>query len=273
MSTPSAAGPQFNPPFEYARYPSLRGRHVLITGGGTSIGAALVEAFAVQGARVNFLDIADAPSLALEARLAEQLPAGFPVPVYTACDLTDLDTLDDCLRTLQHRDGPVDVLVNNAASDARYRFGAISAGDWDRSMAVNLRHMMFCAQAVAEGMKAQGGGVVLNLGSISWHLALPDLVMYEAAKAGIEGMSRGMARDLGRHLIRVNTIVPGSVLSPKYVSDWHSPELEQRILAGQCLQARVECADIAAMALFLASDQAARCSGREYFVDAGWFGA
>ena len=122
-------------------------------------------------------------------------------------------------------------------------------------------------------MQAAGGGAILNLGSISWHLALPNLVMYMAAKAGIEGMSRGMARDLGAHLIRVNSIIPGSVTSPKYVQDWHTPELEARILAGQCLQARVDCADIAAMALFLASDQAARCSGREYFVDAGCFGA
>lgn len=274
MSTaPHSAGPRPNPPFEYARYASLAGRHVAITGGGTSIGAALTEAFVAQGARVNVIDIADAASQALVDRLSAGLPPDAPAPRYTRCNLAQLDDLATTLAGLQARDGAVDVLVNNAASDARYSFGEISAQDWDTSMAVNLRHMLFCAQAVTEGMKAAGGGVILNLGSISWHLAMPNLVMYMAAKAGIEGMTRGMARDLGQHQIRVNCIVPGSVVSPKYVADWHTPALEAQILAGQCLQARVDCADIAAMALFLASDQAARCSGREYFVDAGWFGA
>jgi D-xylose 1-dehydrogenase len=270
---PSATSAKPNPPFEYARYPSLKGKHVVVTGGGTSIGAALTEAFVVQGARVRFLDVADAPSQALAARLGQQAPSDHPRPKYTHCDLTRLDELAATFAGIQAEDGAVDVLVNNAASDARYTFGQLSAQDWDTSMAVNLRHMLFCAQAVVPGMRAAGGGVILNLGSISWHLALPNLVMYMAAKAGIEGMTRGMARDLGRHLIRVNCIVPGSVVTPKYLQDWHTPELEARILGEQCLQARVECADIAAMALFLASDQAARCSGREYFVDAGWFGA
>ncbi len=266
-------GPKTNPPLEYARYPSLKGKHVLVTGGGTSIGAALTEAFVVQGARVTCVDIADEAAQALIAQLTQTLPAGAPAPRYVHCDLTNLDELSTTLARIQTQSGAVDVLVNNAASDARYTFGQLTAQDWDTSMAVNLRHMVFCAQAVVEGMKAAGGGVILNLGSISWHLALPNLVMYMAAKAGIEGMTRGMARDLGQHLIRVNCIVPGSIVTPKYLKDWHTPELEARILAGQCLQSRVECADIAAMALFLASDQAARCSGREYFVDAGWFGA
>lgn len=267
------SGDKANPPFEYARYASLKGKHVVVTGGGTSIGAALTEAFVVQGARVTCIDIADAASQALIQRLTQALPADAPAPRYVHCNLNNLDELARTLAQVQADEGAVDVLVNNAASDTRYTFGNITAQDWDTSMAVNLRHMLFCAQAVVPGMRAAGGGAILNLGSISWHLAMRNLVMYMAAKAGIEGMTRGMARDLGEHLIRVNCIVPGSVLSPKYVKDWHTPEVEARILQGQCLQARVECADIAAMALFLASDQAARCSGREYFVDAGWFGA
>ena len=140
-------------------------------------------------------------------------------------------------------------------------------------MAVNLRHQFFCAQAVAAGMRARGQGVILNLGSISWHLALPDLTLYMTAKAAIEGLTRGLARDLGSAGIRVNTIVPGAVRTPRQMRLWHNPQEEARILAGQCLPHRIEPHDIAAMALFLASDSGARCSARDYFVDAGWYGA
>jgi NAD(P)-dependent dehydrogenase (short-subunit alcohol dehydrogenase family) len=167
----------------------------------------------------------------------------------------------------------VQVLLNNAANDNRHDVKDVTPQYWDERMAVNLRHQYFCAQAVAPGMKAAGGGVVLNFGSISWHLALPRLSLYMTAKAAIEGMTRGLARDFGPDGIRVNCIIPGSIKTPRQMALWHTAEDEAAILAAQCLHERVETEDVAAMALFLASDNARRCSGRDYFVDAGWYGA
>ncbi|TFW29045.1 SDR family NAD(P)-dependent oxidoreductase [Duganella callida] len=256
---------QFNTPREQAIYPSLAGKRVVVTGGGSGIGGGMVEAFARQGALVTFLDIAEADSRALQASLA----ALATPPVFVPCDLTDLDKVAAVFAAI----GPVDILVNNAANDDRHGVADVTPAYWENRMAVNLRHQYFCAQAVVPGMQAAGAGVILNFGSISWHLALPDLTLYMTAKAAIEGMTRGLARDLGRHNIRVNTIVPGGIRTPRQEALWHTPEEEARILAGQCLPRRVEIADVAALALFLASDSAARCSGREYYVDAGWYGA
>jgi len=255
--------------FEQAIYPSLAGRRVLVTGGGSGIGAAFVQAFVQQGALVHFLDIADADAAALVASLQH---APHP-PRYTRCDLTDLAALTTTLAQVQAEMGGVDVLINNAANDLRHAVEDVTPALWQHSLDVNLRHLYFCAQAVLPGMKAAGGGVILNLGSISWHLALPQLTLYLAAKAAIEGLTRGLARDLGPQGIRVNTLVPGAVRTPKQMRLWHTPELEAQIVAGQCLKTRVEPEDVAALALFLASDSGRHCSGREYFVDAGWYGA
>ncbi|MBB3212914.1 NAD(P)-dependent dehydrogenase (short-subunit alcohol dehydrogenase family) [Herbaspirillum sp. Sphag1AN] len=256
---------------EQAIYPSLSGKRVVITGGATGIGVGLVSAFARQGAQVFFLDIAADEGAALAASL--QTPAVKVAPRFLPCDLTDLDALQACFTQIEALAGGVDVLINNAANDDRHQISDVSAAYWDQRMAVNLRHQFFCAQAVATGMRARGQGVILNLGSISWHLALPDLTLYMTAKAAIEGLTRGLARDLGSAGIRVNTIVPGAVRTPRQMRLWHNPQEEARILAGQCLPERIEPEDIAAMALFLASDSGARCSGRDYFVDAGWYGA
>jgi len=251
-------------PPEQAIYPSLAGKRVVVTGGGSGIGAGIVEAFARQGALVTFLDIAEQESRALQQALSV-----LPVPpVFVPCDLTDLDAVAAVFAAL----GRVDVLVNNAANDDRHAVADVTPAYWNQRMAVNLRHQYFCAQAVAPGMQEAGGGVILNFGSISWHLALPDLTLYMTAKAAIEGMTRGLARDLGPDNIRVNCIVPGGVRTPRQEALWHTPEEEARILAGQCLPRRVEIQDVAALTLFLASDSAARCSGREYYVDAGWYG-
>jgi D-xylose 1-dehydrogenase len=253
----------------YATYPSLADKRVMITGGGSGIGASLVEAFAAQGSQVTFLDIAKAPALAL----AERLRGAAHPPSFCACDLTDLDALAATFDAVHEEIGPTEILINNAANDSRHALGMVSGAQWDASLAVNLRHLYFCAQAVLPGMRAAGGGVIMNLGSISWHRALPELSMYMTAKAAIEGMTRGLARDLGPHGIRVNTLVPGSVRTPRQSELWYSPEAEAKIVAGQCLPERIEPEDVAAMALFLCSDNAARCTGREYFVDAGWYGA
>ena len=256
-------------PFEHAVYRSLAGKRVVITGGGTGIGAALVEAFARQGAQVFFLDIAERESRELEAALRDSpLP-----PTFLQCDLLDLDALAASFVVIEKTAGAVDILINNAANDDRHKVADVTPAYWDERMAVNLRHQFFCAQAVTPGMREKGRGVILNFGSISWHLALPGLALYMTAKAAIEGLTRGLARDLGVHGIRVNCIIPGAVRTPRQMRLWHSPEEEAKILASQCLYERVDPHDVAALALFLASDSASKCSGRDYFVDAGWYGA
>ncbi len=247
-------------------YPSLRGKRVVVTGGGCNIGAAIVEFFARQGATVAFVDIAEAESRALEQRLSEYASA----PRFFPCDLTDVAAIGRVFERIAHQIGPIDILVNNAANDDRHHLEGASVEYWDARIAVNLRHFFFCAQAVVPAMKAARAGVIINLGSVSWHLALPDLSIYQTAKAGIEGMTRGLARDLGTHGIRVTCVVPGGVRTPRQMKLWHTPEEEARMLAQQCLKGRVEPDDVANMVLFLASDDARMCTGHEYFVVAVW---
>ncbi|MCW8207894.1 SDR family oxidoreductase [Verminephrobacter aporrectodeae subsp. tuberculatae] len=249
-----------------AIYPSLAGKRVLITGGGSGIGAAMVEAFARQQARVWFIDIAEDASRAL----LEQLGAANLSAHFQHCDLSNLDALSTGIRDIAAQAGGMDVLVNNAANDNRHRIEDITPAYWDQRMAVNLRHLLFSSQAVLPAMQSAGGGAIVNLGSISWHLALPELVLYETAKAGIEGMTRGLARDLGGYNIRVNCVVPGGVRTPRQTRLWHNPDEEARMLERQCLKERIDPEHVAAMVLFLASDDARMCTAQNYFVDAGW---
>ena len=249
-----------------AHYPSLADKCVVVTGGGSGIGAGLVEAFAAQGARVAFVDIDDAPSRALTKRLAGEARY---VPLYRHCDLTDVAALQHALAAIEQELGGIDILINNAANDDRHTIAEVTPAYWDERMAVNLRHQFFAAQAVVPAMKRAGAGVILNFGSISWHLALSDLVLYQTAKAAVEGLTRSLARDLGRDNIRVNTIVPGNVQTPRQMQ-WYTPEGEAEIVAAQCLDGRIQPIDVAALVLFLASDDARMCTGHDYFVDAGW---
>jgi NAD(P)-dependent dehydrogenase (short-subunit alcohol dehydrogenase family) len=248
-----------------AIYPSLEDRRVVITGGGSGIGASLVEAFVQQGAKVAFIDRLQDESRALEAALAG---ADAP-PRFYHCDLTDLGAIKATFARIASDMGPVEILVNNAGNDDRHRLEDITPEAWDDRINVNLRHHLFCVQAVAEGMKAAGKGSIINFGSISWHLGLADLLVYETAKAGIEGMTRALARELGRDGIRVNCVVPGNVKTPRQ-DKWYSPEQEEEIVSSQCLNGRISPADVAALVLFLASDDARMCTGHEYWIDAGW---
>ena len=248
-----------------ALYPSLRDKRVIVSGGGSGIGAGLVEAFARQGARVAFVDVAAAESEALVDRLGDATH----VPLFRRLDLTDLDALATVFADLQRELGGVDVLVNNAANDDRHTVADITPAYWDERMNVNLRHQFFAAQAVIPAMQAAGGGSIINFGSISWHLGLNDLVLYQTCKAAIEGLTRSLARDLGRENIRVNTIVPGNVQTPRQ-EKWYTPEGEAEIVAAQCLDGRIQPSDVAALVLFLASDDAKMCTGHDYFIDAGW---
>ncbi|PHY13321.1 3-oxoacyl-ACP reductase [Caulobacter sp. B11] len=245
-----------------ALYPSLKGKRVVITGGGSGIGAGLTAGFVRQGAEVIFLDIAEAASLALVDRLT---PDAAIAPVYRSCDLMDLDALTAAFAQI----GDIDILVNNAGNDDRHGLAEITPAYWDNRIGVNLRHMLFAAQAAAPGMKRRGGGAIINFGSISWHLGLPDLVLYETAKAGVEGMTRALARELGPDDIRVTCVVPGNVKT-KRQEQWYTPEGEAQIVKAQCLKGRILPDHVAALVLFLASDDAALCTGHEYWIDAGW---
>lgn len=249
-----------------ARYPSLADKRVIVTGGASGIGAGLVEAFVAQGAHVAFVDVRDEDGDALCQRLSGRAAHA---PIYRNCDLTDLECVTRVLPELVGELGGADVLLNNAANDDRHSIADVTPAFWDERMNVNLRHQFFAAQAVAPAMREAGGGAILNFGSISWHLALPDLVLYQTAKAAIEGLTRSLARELGRDGIRVNTIVPGNVQTPRQ-EQWYDPDAEAEIVAAQCLDGRIQPADVAALALFLASDDARMCTGHEYWVDAGW---
>ena len=249
-----------------AQYPSLRGRRVLITGGGSGIGEHIVEAFAAQGARVAFIDVLADPSRALVARLEQR---GHGVR-FIHQDLTDIPGTQAAVAGVCADWGAVDVLVNNAANDDRHRLAEVTREYWDERIAVNLRHYFFCAQSVLPGMTAAGRGVIVNVGSISWHLGLPDMAVYQTAKAAIEGLTRALARDLGEHGIRAVCVVPGGVKTPRQMALWHDEAEEARMVGGQFLKARVLPQDVAAMILFLASDDARMCTGHDYFVDAGW---
>jgi NAD(P)-dependent dehydrogenase (short-subunit alcohol dehydrogenase family) len=248
-----------------AIYPSLSGKRVLITGGGSGIGAGLVEAFVRQGAQVAFIDFAETASLVLVGRLSDALRP----PRFYPCDLTDLDAVQAVMRKIAETFGPIEILINNAANDDRHAFADVTPAYWEDRLNVNLRHLFFCAQAVAPAMQAAGQGVIINFGSISWHLGLKDLVLYETAKAGIEGMTRALARELGPDGVRVTCVVPGNVKTPRQ-EKWYTPEGEAEIVKSQCLAARIEPQHVASLALFLASDDGRMCTGREYWIDAGW---
>jgi len=245
-----------------AIYPSLKGKTVLITGGGSGIGAGLVTAFVQQGARVHFIDLVDEITATINTGVLGV------APTFHKCDLTDTPLLEKTLETIL-ANGPVHILLNNAARDDRHSLSEVTSEYFDKSIAVNLKHMAICTRVVTPGMKAAGGGAIINFGSISWHLGLPDLVLYETAKAAIEGFTRALARELGPDNIRVTTIIPGNVKTPRQMK-WYTPEGEKQIVDAQCLKGRIEPQHVASLAMFLASDDAALCTGHGYWIDAGW---
>jgi NAD(P)-dependent dehydrogenase (short-subunit alcohol dehydrogenase family) len=245
-----------------ARYPDLAGRAVFVSGGGSGIGAAFVRAFAGQGARVAFIDIADESSQALAAELGSAVR-------FRHCDVRDIADLRSAIAEAGEAFGPIRVLVNNAARDDRHNFDAVTPEYWDENQAVNLRHQFFAAQAVAPQMASAGGGSIINLGSVSWMRGRPEIAGYTTAKAAINGLTRTLARELGARNIRVNSIVPGAIATERQRTLWFSPEQEQRFVDQQCLKFRLSEHDVARTALFLASDEARGITGQNLIVDAG----
>lgn len=249
----------------YARYPSLQGKPVIVTGGASGIGEATVRAFSEQGARVGFVDL-DAER---GAALAAELVAAGGDARFERCDLREVSELQAAFAKLTRAHGPARVLVNNAARDDRHRWQEVAPAYWDERVATNLRHMFFAIQAVAPGMIAAGGGSIVNLGSDSWHRAIGGLPVYATCKAAVHGLTRSFARELGPHRIRVNTVVPGWTMTERQKRLWVTEEGLAGHKAQQCLPDMVQPEDVARMILFLASDDAVSCTSNNFMVDAG----
>jgi NAD(P)-dependent dehydrogenase (short-subunit alcohol dehydrogenase family) len=251
---------------QFAAYPSLRDRVVFITGGASGIGAEHVAQFTAQGAKVAFVDIADDAASALVGRLES---AGHAAPFYQHCDLKDIGALRSAIAEVGKRLGPITVLVNNAANDQRHRFEDVTVEYWDERVATNLRHQFFAIQAVAPMMRSVGGGSIINFGSVSWHTAQGGMPAYTTSKAGVEGLTRGMARDLGPDGIRVNTVIPGWIMTERQITLWLTPEAEENLMRSQCLKEKLVPADVTRMVLWLASDDSRMCTAQLWVVDGG----
>jgi NAD(P)-dependent dehydrogenase (short-subunit alcohol dehydrogenase family) len=245
-----------------AIYPDLAQRTVLVTGGATGIGAAIVEAFHRQSARVGFLD--------LDAVAGERLQAELPGTCFEVCDLRDIEALRAAIGRVREALGPVTVLVNNAARDDRHDWREVTPDYWDERFAVNLRHQFFAAQAVAPDMIAAGGGAIVNMGSISWMIGQGGMAGYTTAKAAVTGLTRSLARDLGPDGIRVNTVAPGWIMTERQRSLWLTPAGEAELQERQCLKRPLVPADVARVVVFLCSDEAGGCTNQTYIVDGGW---
>ncbi len=249
-----------------ASYPSLRGKSVLITGGGSGIGAALTRRFAEQGCKVGFLDIAEVPSRHLAAELRA---AGHQVH-FEPCDLRDISALKAAIAAVRATQGPITILINNAAHDERHATPDVTEAYFDERIAVNLKHQFFAAQAVLPDMQQAGGGSIVNFGSTSWMIGQGGMAVYTAAKSGILGLTRSLARDFGAFNVRVNAIAPGWIMTERQKTLWLTPASEAELMQRQCLKRPLQPDEIARATLFFASDEASACTNQQYVVDGGW---
>jgi len=249
-----------------ARYPSLRDKIVLITGGATGIGAAMVKQFALQGSKVAFLDV-DAQSA---AGLLQGIDSAVHTPDFVHCDLTDTAAIPAAVATIEAELGPVQVLVNSAANDDRHAFADVTPEYWDERIAVNLKHQFFVTQAIVPGMKRAGGGAIINMSSIAWMIPSTGLPVYVTAKAGIVGLTKTLAKELGNSNIRVNCISPGAIMTERQRRLWMTPEYVEEIMQRQSLKRELLPEDVARLVLFLASDDSSAITGQNIVIDGGW---
>lgn len=263
----SAAGIKKSQIDESVNYQCLAGRSVFITGGGSGIGAALVEAFCRQGARVAFVDIAAQASTELVERISA---ANLPRPWHRCVDVTDVASLQQAIADAARETGDFQALVNNVASDDRHALADVTPEYWDRRMAINQRPAFFAIQSVVPGMRRLGGGSIINLGSTGWQTKAGGYPAYATAKSSVNGLTRGLARELGAARIRINVVSPGWVMTERQMALWLDAAGEEELRRNQCLPDKVWPDDIAAMVLFLASDQARAITAQEFIVDAGW---
>jgi NAD(P)-dependent dehydrogenase (short-subunit alcohol dehydrogenase family) len=249
-----------------ATYSDLKNKVVLVTGGGSGIGEAIVRRFAEQGCKVAFIDIATEPSVKLAGELSER---GLSVR-FEHADLTDISALQTAVVRVRESLGPVEILINNAAHDERHPTPDVTSEYWDDRFAVNLKHQFFAAQAVLPDMQAVNAGVIINFGSFSWMIGQGGMAAYTAAKSAILGLTRSLARDYGLYNIRVNAIAPGWIMTQRQLEKWLTPEAERELMQRQCLKRKIVPDEIARFTVFLASDEASACTNQQYVVDGGW---
>ncbi len=247
-------------------YPDLADKVVLVTGGAAGIGEFIVRAFAAQKAVVAFVDIQKERGEKLAAELTAQSQRAHFAPV----DVTDTAALQKAIGDFAAKLGPIGVLINNAAHDERHATDTVTSEYWDDRIAVNLKHQFFAAQAVLPGMKAAGGGAIVNFGSTSWMIGQGGMAVYTAAKSAVLGLTRSLARDYGQFNIRVNTVAPGWIMTERQIEKWLTPEGEAELMKRQCLKRRLQPAELAKFTVFLASDEASACTNQNYIVDGGW---
>ncbi len=248
-----------------AIYPSLKDRTVLVTGGGSGIGEAIVRQFIGQGSRVGFVDI--------DVKASEQLLASLPEQTnvhFEHADLRDIGALKRAVAGVRNTFGPISILVNNAARDDRHAIEDVTPEYWDERIAVNLKHQFFAAQAVAPDMSKTGGGSIVNMGSVSWVIGQGNMPCYTTAKSAIQGLTRALARDLGPNNVRVNSILPGWIMTQRQQDRWLTPEGEAELMQRQCLKRKLTPDDIARVVLFFAADDSGACTNQNYIVDGGW---
>ncbi|MES1190411.1 MAG: SDR family oxidoreductase [Steroidobacter sp.] len=250
-----------------AMYPSLKDKRVFITGGGSGIGASLVEGFARQGARVAFVDVADAAAITLVEKIKSK---NLPAPWYQHCDVTDVSQLQRIIRDAAAALGDFNVLINNVASDDRHATLDVTPEYWDRRMAINQRPAFFAIQSVLPGMQKLGGGSIINIGSTGWQTKTSGYPAYATAKSSVMGLTRGLAKELGAHRIRINVVSPGWVMTERQLQLWAVPDMDKEIARNQCTPDPLQPPDITSMVLFLASDDARGCTAQEFIVDSGW---
>ncbi|TWB98418.1 NAD(P)-dependent dehydrogenase (short-subunit alcohol dehydrogenase family) [Bradyrhizobium macuxiense] len=248
-----------------AIYPSLKDRTVLVTGGGSGIGEAIVRQFVSQGARVGFIDIDLTSSEQLLSDLGAQARVHFE-----HADLRDIGALRRAIAGIREALGPITILVNNAARDDRHTIEDVTPEFWDERIAVNLKHQFFSAQAVAPDMKQAGGGAIINIGSVSWVIGQGNMPCYTTAKSAVQGLTRALARDLGPHNVRVNSILPGWIMTQRQQDLWLTPEGVTELMQRQCLKRKLVPDDIARVVLFFAADDSGACTNQSHIVDGGW---
>jgi NAD(P)-dependent dehydrogenase (short-subunit alcohol dehydrogenase family) len=251
----------------FATYPSLRDRVVVVTGGASGIGEAIVEAFAAQGAQVVFLDIQTEVAERLVVRLTD---GNAHAPVFVRCDLMDIASLQSAVESILSEFGAVDVLVNNAGNDTRHTIEEVTPEFWDRTIAINLKQQFFMAQAVIPGMQRAGRGSIINMSSIAWMIPSTGMPAYVTCKAAIVGLTRTMAHELGKSNIRVNSVLPGAILTARQRRRWWTPEYEAEIMASQALKQSLAPEEVARLILFLAADDSGAITNQCYVVDGGW---
>jgi NAD(P)-dependent dehydrogenase (short-subunit alcohol dehydrogenase family) len=249
------------------KYYDLENKRVFITGGGSGIGASIVEHFCEQGSEVYFIDINEDESKKLIEEIKNK---NYSLPIFIKCDLLNIKELQKTIADIISNKGPIDILINNAANDTRHKIDDVTEEYWNERINVNLRHFFFTVQSVKKSMIDNGGGAIINMGSTSWMVGQGGMAAYTAAKSGVVGLSRSFARDLGEFNIRVNSVVPGWVMTQRQIDLWLNDESEKELMKRQCLKEKLMPHELAQAVLFFSSEQSSGCTNQSYVVDKGW---